>query len=283
MTEPAGHDRGMDTFTHDGLTFDVTDRGPTTGAEVVVLLHGFPQNRHEWDGVTPALNEAGYRTLAVDQRGYSPGARPRGRRAYTTSHLVGDVVALLEAAGVESAHVVGHDWGAQVAWSLASKHPERVTTLTTVSVPHPQAFLGAMRHGQARKSWYMLAFQLPLLPERIIPSDRGLGFLAMGDTTAEQMRRYVEPLGRDGLQAALNWYRALPFSQREKGYGRPSRVPTTYVWSDGDAALGRAGAEATERFVQADYRFVELSGLSHWIPDEAPDELAEIILERIRG
>jgi pimeloyl-ACP methyl ester carboxylesterase len=97
------------------------------------------------------------------------------------------------------------------------------------------------------------------------------------------MKAYVEPLGRDGLTGALNWYRALPWSQREKGYARRSTVPTTYVWSDGDTALGRAGAEATERFVDAPYRFVVLPGLSHWIPDQAPDILAELILDRITG
>ncbi len=276
----------MDSYTRDGLTFDVTDTGPAPGSGpdgVIVLLHGFPQNRHQWDAVTPALNAAGYRTLAPDQRGYSPRARPSGRRAYRISELVDDVAALIDATGEDKVHLVGHDWGAQVAWSLASKYPERLHTLTAVSVPHPQAFTGALRHGQLRKSWYMLLFQLPVLPELIVPSSRGIALMTMGGITAEQMRGYVEPLGRDGVGAAINWYRALPFSQREKGYGRSTTVPTTYVWSEGDTALGRTAAEATERYVKADYRFEVLPRLSHWIPDEAPDELARIVLERVRG
>jgi pimeloyl-ACP methyl ester carboxylesterase len=272
----------MDAYSRHGLVFDVTDSGPD-GAETVVLLHGFPQNRHEWAGVTPHLVGAGYRVLAPDQRGYSPRARPPGRRAYVQSHLVDDVVALVDAAGAHKVHLVGHDWGALVAWALTSRHPELVHTLTAVSVPHPKAFAWAIPRGQALKSWYMAAFQLPALPELLLPTSRGLSLVGGNGLTAKQMKAYVEPLGRDGLTGALNWYRALPWSQREKGYARRSTVPTTYVWSDGDTALGRAGAEATERFVDAPYRFVVLPGLSHWIPDQAPDTLAELILERITG
>ena len=237
----------MDTYSRGDLVFDVTDTGPD-GADVIVALHGFPQNRHEWDGVVPHLTDAGYRVLAPDQRGYSPGARPPGRKAYVQSELVEDVVALADAAGAEKIHLVGHDWGALVAWAFTSRHPERVRTLTAVSVPHPQAFAWAMPRGQILKSWYMAVFQLPGLPERFVPSPRGLAMLGGDGLTVEQMRAYVEPLGRDGLTGALNWYRALPWSQRQKGYARRSSVPTTYVWSDGDVALGRAGAEATERF-----------------------------------
>jgi pimeloyl-ACP methyl ester carboxylesterase len=272
----------MDTYSRPGLVFDVTDSGPD-GADIVVLLHGFPQNRHEWVGVTPHLVAAGYRVLAPDQRGYSPGARPSGRRAYVQSQLVADVIALIDATGAEKVHLVGHDWGALVAWAVTARHPERVRTLTAVSVPHPKAFAWAMPRGQVLKSWYMAAFQLPALPERLLTTQRGLSMLGGGGLTPEQMNAYVEPLGHDGLTAALNWYRALPWSQREKGYARRSTVPTTYVWSDGDTALGRAGAEATERFVDAPYRFAVLPGISHWIPDEAPDALAELILDRITG
>ena len=272
----------MDTYSRGSLVFDVTDSGPADG-EVVVLLHGFPQNRHEWTGVAALLNDAGYRTLAPDQRGYSPGARPAGRRAYTQAQLVADALALIDASGAEQVHVVGHDWGAQVAWALASKHPDRLHTLTAVSVPHPLALAWAMPRGQALRSWYMAAFQLPFLPETVVPTRIGVSLLSGSGLTPDQVRSYLEPLGRDGLSAALNWYRALPWSQREKGYARPTTVPTTHVWSDGDVALTRKGAEATGRFVTAPYRFVELKGISHWIPDEAPDTLAELVLERIRG
>jgi pimeloyl-ACP methyl ester carboxylesterase len=273
----------MDTYSRAGLVFDLTDSGAADGAEIVVLLHGFPQNRHEWDGVASHLTGAGYRVLAPDQRGYSPGARPAGRRAYVQSNLVDDVVALIDAADSEKVHLVGHDWGALVAWALTSRHPERVHTLTAVSVPHPKAFAWAMPRGQVLRSWYMGVFQLPVVPERLLRTHAGLALLGGNGLSADQMKAYVEPLGRDGLTAALNWYRALPWSQREKGYARRATVPTTYVWSDGDTALGRAGAEATARFVDAPYRFAVLGGVSHWIPDEAPAELAELILDRVSG
>jgi pimeloyl-ACP methyl ester carboxylesterase len=271
----------METYRRGELVFDVTDAGPADG-EVVVLLHGFPQNRHSWTAVTPHLTAAGYRVLAPDQRGYSPGARPRGRRAYVAAELVEDVIALIDAAGADKVHLVGHDWGAFVAWALASARPERLHSLTAISVPHPAAMAWAMPRGQALKSWYMAAFQLPVLPEVIVPTDRGLKLMGGAGLPVEQMRRYVAPLGRDGLTAALNWYRAMPFS-RDKRFGHRITVPTLYVWSDGDVALGRAGAEATERYVRGPYRFEVLPGLSHWIPDEAPDRLAELVLEQVRA
>ena len=270
----------MDVFTRDGLIFDVTDSGPAQ-ADTVVLLHGFPQNRHEWDRVTPHLTDAGYRTLSPDQRGYSPNARPTGRRAYRQSLLVDDVLALVEQSGNQRVHLVGHDWGAVVAWAFASRYPERLLTLTAVSVPHPRAFAWAMPRGQFLNSWYVAAFQLPVLPERLLATGLGVALLAGHDLTPEQMRSYMDPLGTEGLTAALNWYRALPLSQLEHGYDRPATVPTTYVWSDGDVAIRRKAAEATTRFVDAAYRFETLTGVSHWIPDETPDLLAELILDRI--
>ncbi|MDQ2797581.1 MAG: alpha/beta hydrolase, partial [Actinomycetota bacterium] len=127
----------MQSFSRSGLDFDVTDRGVEgdEGAPAVVLLHGFPQDRHSWDRVSERLVTGGLRTLAPDQRGYSPGARPTEPypEAYAISELVEDVVALLDAAGIDQAHVVGHDWGGAVAWSLAGAHPERVASLTVLS------------------------------------------------------------------------------------------------------------------------------------------------------
>ncbi|MGI8678712.1 MAG: alpha/beta fold hydrolase [Jatrophihabitans sp.] len=272
----------MNTYARGELVFDVTDTGPAAG-EVVVLLHGFPQNRHSWAALTPHLVKAGYRVLAPDQRGYSPGARPRGRRAYGTGELVEDIVALVDAADTGKVHLVGHDWGAQVAWSFASAHPERLHSLTALSVPHPSAFLAAMPRGQLLKSWYVAAFQLPALPEKLMMSDRGVGLLAGQGLTRAQVRGYLEPLGGDGLTAALNWYRALPVAWAGKEYQHESRVPTLYVWSDGDSFLSRTAAVATEKYVTGPYRFEILEGVSHWIPEQAPDRLAELLLTQFRA
>lgn len=269
----------MERFERSGLTFDLDDAGPA-GGETVVLLHGFPEDRTSWAQVTPILNGAGFRTLVPDQRGYSPGARPPHRRDYVLGECVADVLAMMDAAGVTAAHVVGHDWGGAVAWLLGGRHSARVRSLTTMATPHPAAMLRSMRTStQALKSWYMLAFQLPWLPEAAIArsdlakSLRGTGMPA--EAAGHMAARMREP---GAMTGALNWYRALPFGGR---LPTPrSRVPTTYVWGSRDFALGRAAAEATADFVLADYRFVEVDE-GHWLPEARPAEMAEIILARI--
>src|SRR5262245_51027850 len=132
----------ISTVERDGLVFDVLDDGPADG-EPVVLLHGWPERATSWGRVAPILNAAGYRTLAMDRRGFAPGARPKRRRDYTLPKLGADVATLIDEVG-GSAHVVGHDWGAAAAWAVAGRHPEKVRTLTAVSVPHPAAFVKAM-------------------------------------------------------------------------------------------------------------------------------------------
>src|SRR5215208_3793425 len=165
----------MDSFQRDGLTFDVRDGGPVDG-EPVVLLHGFPQDSAAWNHVAPALHQEGLRTLAPDQRGCSPMARPRGRGRYTLRETTADVLALLDAAGLDSAHIVGHDWGGMVAWALAAWHPDRVRTLTVLSVPHPAAMQKAfVTSDQGLRSLYMALFQLPVVPEQLLLARDGAG------------------------------------------------------------------------------------------------------------
>lgn len=267
-----------------GLTFDVLDEGPLDG-EPVVLLHGFPERATSWRYVAPILNAAGYRTLAMDQRGYSPGARPKRRRDYRVPELVADVKTLIDAVG-GSAHVVGHDWGAMVAWSVAADHPAAVRTLTAVSVPHPAAFLKSfVRSRQVLMSWYMAMFNLPRVPELLVRRKPEFFDLQLrkGGMTADDVERFHREIVDDGaLTGGLNWYRALPLSD-PRDVRRKVTVPTTLVWSDGDVALHRWGAEHTVEWVDAPYRFVELDGVSHWIPTEAPDALADAILSRVSG
>ncbi|MFK5644981.1 alpha/beta fold hydrolase [Ornithinimicrobium sp. LYQ121] len=272
----------MDSFAHDGLRFDVLDGGPTDG-EVVVLLHGFPQDATAWAGVAPLLHEAGLRTLAPHQRGYSGGARPRRVTAYRMEHLVGDVLALLDAAGVERAHVVGHDWGGGVAWALAEQHPDRVASLVVLSTPHPAAMLWAVRHAdQGRRSWYMLALQLPVLPERGLARMLRRGGLARSGVPVEQDRRYAARLGRArDLRGPVNWYRAMlrPSVGRRPGRGGRVTVPTTYVWGSRDPFLGRAAAERTAQHVVGDYRFVEVAA-GHWLPERQVELVAREVMAR---
>jgi pimeloyl-ACP methyl ester carboxylesterase len=274
----------VDTFRRDGLTFDVRDGGPPDG-DAVVLLHGFPQDSTAWISVEPLLHRNGLRTLAPDQRGYSPGARPPGRTAYRVSETVADVLALLDAAGLESAHVVGHDWGAAVGWALAAWHPDRVRSVTAISVPHPGAMARALvTSDQGLRSYYMALFQLPVLPERLILANEGAPLrrmLSRGGLPDAAVDRYVRRMREPGaLTAALGWYRAMPWSARQR-VGK-IRVPTLHLWSTGDAFLGRAATEDTARFVDAPYRLEVLQGVGHWIPELAADAVADLVTAHVR-
>ncbi|MGY1742745.1 MULTISPECIES: alpha/beta fold hydrolase [unclassified Blastococcus] len=274
----------MDSFRREGMEFDVRDAGPADG-EPVVLLHGFPQDRTAFDRLAPVLHGAGLRTLAPDQRGYSPGARPAGRAAYRLRETVQDVLALLDAAGLGSAHVVGHDWGGIVGWAMAGWHPERVRTLTALSVPHPAAMARALVvSDQALRSYYVALFQLPVVPERIILSGGGAALRRMlrhGGLPRDAVDRYVQRMREPGaLTAALNWYRALPFGVRD-AVGRIG-VPTLHVWSTGDAFLGRAATEATGQYVTGPYRLEVLEGVTHWIPELAAERTGELVVAHVR-
>lgn len=266
-------------YTRDGLTFDVVDSGPEDGAPVV-LLHGFPQRASSWGPVTERLNAAGLRTYAPDLRGYSPRARPASRFAYTAPELTADVVALIDEIG-GPVHLVGHDWGALVAWDVAGSHADVVTTLTAVSVPHPTAFMKAMtRSTQGLKSYYMALFQLPVLPELLLSrpgfARRVLGGAGMSRAMLDDFQRGIIDDG--ALRGGLGFYRSIPAGGPS---GRRISVPTTYVWSDGDVALGRKGAETCGDYVTGPYRFEVIEGASHWLPDERPDELADLVLARV--
>ncbi len=270
------------TFTHDGLEFDVVDEGPEDG-EVVLLLHGFPERATCWRHVAPLLHEAGYRTLAPDQRGYSRGARPPRRRDYRVKHLVSDVVALVEQVG-GPVHVVGHDWGAVVAWALAIRRPDLVRSLVAVSVPHPTAFTRALLTSrQFRRSWYIAMFNLPLLAERLAATPGGRFDVNMKRTgmTDDDVARFRREMVDDGaLHYALGWYRALPLGDLATASEVRVTVPTTMVWSNRDGAIDRAGVNATVRYVDADYELVVLDGADHWIPAHEPVALAETALKR---
>lgn len=248
-----------------------------------MLLHGFPQTSASWEQVAPLLHAQGYRTVAPDQRGYSPGARPHRRRDYRAAELVADVVALIDEVG-GPVHLVGHDWGGAVGWLLAARQPDRVRTWTSVSTPHPGALVASLvRSDQLRKSWYMGLFQLPWLPERVLSSARAEPTLRAGGMSRAAVARYRPEIVDGGaLRGALHWYRALPFTR--PGWSRSTvRVPTTLVWSDGDVALGRTATELSGAYVEADKELVVLEGVSHWIPEEAPGELVEALLRRFRS
>jgi pimeloyl-ACP methyl ester carboxylesterase len=275
----------VERYEADGLVFDVTDAGPADG-EVIVLLHGFPAHRGCWDGVVPLLASAGYRVLAPDQRGYSPDARPRGRRAYRLDRLAADVLALADAAGAERFHLVGHDLGAAVAWGLAAWHPERLLSVTSLATPHGKAFVRSLASSsQPLRSWYMLAFQLPRLPERALTGPGGGLFrrtLRRSGLSDAHLDRYLSVLAQPGaMEAALNWYRAFPLLAPSRL--APVTVPALYVYATGDHFLTRKAADLTARHIRGPYRCEILKDVSHWIPEEVPETVATLVTEHCRA
>ena len=265
------------------LVLDAIDAGPADG-EPVLLLHGFPQSSHSWRGVTPLLAGAGLRVVAPDLRGYSPDARPAGAEAYRMAHLLEDVTAVLDQIG-GSAHVVGHDWGAAIAWQLAARYPVRVRSLTAVSVPHPLAFVAALRTDadQRERSLYMRDFASAGCEDRLLTDDAAnLRAFFTGAGEAVDIDHVLSVVGDPKvLRHCLDYYTAASL-QDMVGLGAVT-VPTLHVWSDQDQALGAAGARATGDYVTGPYRFEVFEGVTHWIPEEAPERLADLILEQIRS
>jgi pimeloyl-ACP methyl ester carboxylesterase len=263
------------------LLFDAVAAGPADG-RLVLLLHGFPQTSRSWRHVWPALAEAGCRVVAPDQRGYSPGARPDEVEAYRVPHLVADVVEMLDVLGAARADVVGHDWGAAVAWQVAGRHPALVRTLTAVSVPHPLAFVEALRtdDDQRRRSTYMRDFSRPGYEHELLADDAAGLRAVFGGVPQVDVDHVLKRLGSPRvLRRCLDWYAAQSLEDAS-GLG-PVTAPTLHVWSDRDRALGAAGARATERYVQGPYRFEVLEGVSHWVPEQAPDRLVQLVLEHL--
>jgi len=275
-------------LTSGSYAFDANSQGSTSG-EPVLLLHGFPESSWCWRHVQPALAAAGFSTLAPDQRGYSPRARPTDPADYAMSILVEDALGFADAMGWQKFHLVGHDWGGALAWQLAGRHPDRLRTLTVVSTPHPTAFWEAKAAGpgadgddQAERSSYMDLFRQPG-SEDFFLADDGAGFrggMAAAGLDAESVDHYYARLGTPGaMVGALNWYRGADPADAD-GLG-PITTPTLYVWSDQDVALGRTAAEATGSHVDGPYRFEVFEGVSHWIPEEAPQRLSELLVEHM--
>jgi pimeloyl-ACP methyl ester carboxylesterase len=271
----------METFTNGALQFELTDVGPAEG-ETVILLHGFPADRHCWDGINAIASAAGYRCLAPDLRGYSPGARPINRRDYTTAHVASDVLALADQAGADRFHLVGHDWGAVPAWYLAARQPKRVRSLSALSVPHPEAFARALvTSSQLAHSWYMAFFQLPAVPEAMFALQGGRQFqrsLERSGLNPQAAGRYAARARDRQLRGPLNWYRALPFGGRDRT--GPVTVPTLLIWGDRDRFCTRAAAEGSARYVTGDYRFEVLAGSTHWLPEDDAAAVANLLIAR---
>ncbi|HVE95124.1 MAG TPA: alpha/beta hydrolase [Acidimicrobiales bacterium] len=260
-----------------GLDFNVIDEGEGTP---VVLLHGFPDRGEMWRAQIDALSAAGYRAIAPDLRGFGDSAAPEGVERYGMLDLLGDVTGIMDALEVPKAHVVGHDWGAGLAWIAATFAPERVEKLVAVSVGHPTAF-GSAGFEQRQRSWYMLAFQFVGIAEELVSREDFAFFTQWGEDGA--FDRWRADLTRPGrLTAGLNWYRAnVPPESliRPPMELPPVTVPVMGVWSDQDGALGEAQMAGSAKYVAGEFRFERLDGVSHWIPTSAADRLNALLLD----
>ena len=256
-----------------------------TRGEPVLLLHGFPETSAMWSDLLGRLETAGYRCLAPDQRGYSPGARPEAVESYALAELAADAIALADDAGFERFHLVGHDWGAACGWAVAELEPERVQSWSALSVPHLEAFRTAIQNDgdQAKRSGYVQMFRQQGVAEEAMSADdfavlRGLWASNSEETIEDYLAVFRQP---GALTAALNWYRSDGL-RAETDLGRaPVSVPTLFVWGANDPAIGRVAAEGGAGYASGPYRFVELD-VGHWIAQEAPDELADQILGHLR-
>jgi pimeloyl-ACP methyl ester carboxylesterase len=265
-----------------GLRFEVDTCG--TGDRLALCLHGFPESAYSWREQLPLLARMGYRAWAPNQRGYGRTTRPSDVAAYHPRHLVADVAALIDASGAASVTLIGHDWGAAVAWLFASGRVRPLERLVIMNVPHPAIFAQRLRTPrQALRSWYMLFFQLPWLPERLLGANGadaiGRAFLSSARDKSRFPPEVLDVYRRNALEpgaltAMLNWYRALGRGAKRQAQRRFAviDVPTLLIWGEADVALTKETTYGTERFVR-DLTIRYLPGVSHWVQQDAPREV----------
>jgi pimeloyl-ACP methyl ester carboxylesterase len=275
--------------TRSGLAFTTDVAGPTDGP-LVLLLHGFPESRHSWRAALPRLADAGYRAVAPDQRGYSPGARPEPTilANYEFDKLIADAIDIADAAGAAGKrfHLVGHDWGGQVSWGAADKHPGRLASLTILSRPHPKSFRRALENPngeQKNRSRHHRAF----LDEKtggMLLADNAKrlrdGMFGAG-VPASAMDEHLSILGNpEAIEAALAWYRANAGLRAEVG---AIKVPTLYIWGDVDATVGPDAAHGTHEFVEAEFAMEVLPGVGHFVMDQAAARAIDLMLAHLKN
>ena len=278
-----------------GFVFDAEIAGPADGP-LVLLLHGYPQNRHTWRAQLPALAAAGFRCVAPDQRGYSPGARPdpAGLALYAIDELVADALDVVDAVRPAARfHLVGHDWGGALAWLTAARHPERVLSLAVLSRPHPSAFRRAIQEdasGQRHRSRHHRAFLDPATGPKLLEEDgrRLREVLAAQGVPADAVALYLSTLlDPQAIEAALAWYRAAGSGVGQSPAPPPAldRIPTRtlYIWGDADATVSPEAARWTAEFVAGPYRFEVLPGVGHFATDQAPERVSALLLEHLHS
>jgi pimeloyl-ACP methyl ester carboxylesterase len=270
-----------------GVTLHVVTAGPADG-QPVVLLHGFPEFWYGWKHQIPALAQAGYRVIVPDQRGYNQSDKPAGLENYTIDKLTGDIVGLIEHFGYTDAFIVGHDWGAMVAWSLGLYHPQRVRRLVTMNVPHPVVFSRTLRGsvGQMLKSWYVAFFQIPAVPEFML----SLGGYSVAANAIKssgkpstfsdaEMVKYKEAWAREGaVTGMLNWYRAYAQKPPARAASIRLAMPTLLIWGKNDVALSHEMAQPSIDLCD-DGQLVLIDDATHWVQHDAPERVNGLLLD----
>ena len=277
-------------FQNGAVSLHAVAAGPNDGP-VVVLLHGFPEFSYGWRQQIEPLAATGFRVVVPDQRGYNLSSKPSGVAAYALAELVSDVIAIADQLGREKIFLAGHDWGAAVAWSAALLHPQRISKLAVLNVPHPSVmrkFLST-RPRQLLRSWYMFFFQLPWLPEiffsafnfRIV-SRSLLRSSRPGTFSTEDLAQYRAAWSQPGaLTGMINWYRAL-FRARVKFSDNIVRVPTRILWGDRDAFLLAEMARESLRYCTNAELFT-FANATHWLQHEEPARVSELLIDFFRG
>ena len=268
-----------------GINLHVVQDGPRAG-QLVILLHGFPEFWYGWRRQIPYLAAAGYRVWAPDQRGYNLSDKPDGIAAYTLDELAADVIGLIDAAGHERAFVVGHDWGAAVAWWVAAKYPERVARMVVINVPHLSVMKAQVRRSftQMRKSWYVLFFQLPWLPEKLARMgnwNAAVQSLRLsshpGTFTDADLDIYRQAWSQPkAYTSMLNWYRAVVQKPLTAPSSPQIKVPTLLIWGTQDRFLEREMAQPSIDLCD-DGRLVFIEGATHWVQHEEADRVNKLI------
>jgi pimeloyl-ACP methyl ester carboxylesterase len=270
------------TLSANGLHFDGLSAGPADGP-LVLLLHGFPQFADAWTTTLAALGAQGFHAVAVDQRGYSPRARPAAIEDYVMDKLSADALGFADSLGARHFHLVGHDWGGAVAWAVAARQPERLLTLSVLSTPHPAALASALRSDsdqQARSAYFRVLTAPDGGGEKYLLADgakalRGAYLDKVPQTAVDSNVRRLQEGGT--LTAALNWYRAMILDRPPAAVS----VPTLYIWGERDQALGRTAAFGTVNFCTGPYRFEVLPGKSHWLLEECPEEVLTLLRQHL--
>jgi pimeloyl-ACP methyl ester carboxylesterase len=269
-----------------GQRFEVLEEG--AGDRLALCLHGFPEHAVSWRHQMPVLAELGYRVWAVNQRGYGRTSRPAALADYTLPALMDDVAALIDASGAAQVTLIGHDWGAMVAWCFAAARLRPLHRLVIMNVPHPLCFRAALKHWrQARKSWYIAFFQIPLLPERMLSANGGAAVRRMFGKVAlppDILAVYTGQICEPGAATAmLNWYRAERVRRRKlSGLSRPIEVPTLVIWGEQDVALDLICLDGLDRYV-AYLTVRRLPGVSHWVQQDAPDAVNALLRDFLGG